>query len=429
MLATCLVSFALISPLVNAASPLSWLGADAPWYPGPDVSGVPQTVPDGCAVDQVIIAARHGSHYPDQELYKDWAAFAKKMKRGTFSGPLAFLSDWTPADSASQLGQLSDTGVRESRELGNQTRYRYPNLRKKSSPFFIWADSADRAVESARFFARGFGGENATNLGTLLVVDAKGTKSGGDSLATSELCPRYVDTQGANQTAIWNNFYLPGIVQRLERYAQGVNFTTGDVLLMSSLCAFETQILDKPSPFCGIRMLAESEFQRRYEYSQDLRYYYGTGPESGLPATLMLPYLEATAILLSNGPGYKYPTGFTPPPIVVSFTHDHQINELATALGVFNTPGPLLPDKIKSNRRYVVSRIFPMAGRIAFERMTCSTTPKPTVHVRVRVNDAVYPLIECQNGPGKMCPLEDFENIVKKKLDDAGSFLKRHVWA
>ncbi|KAG8694373.1 PHOsphatase, partial [Ceratobasidium sp. 394] len=272
--------------------------------------------------------------------------------------------------------------------------------------------------DSARSFARGFGEPD----GTVLVVDAKGVQSGGNSLATSELCPKYVDTQGANQTAIWNALHLPNIVRRLGRYVEGVELTTSDIELIPELCGFETQILNKPSPFCEI--YKETEF-KRYEYSQDLRFYYGTGPGSDVPATLMMPHLNATATLLLNGPGYKYPTGFTPPPIVVSYTHEHQINELATALGVFNTTGPLLPEQMRGNRRYVVSRIFPMAGRIAFERMTCSTKPKSTVHVRVRVNDAVYPLVECQNGPGKMCPLADFGNLVKEKVDKAGDFLKR----
>jgi acid phosphatase len=66
-----------------------------------------------------------------------------------------------------------------------------------------------------------------------------------------------------------------------------------------------------------------------------------------------------------------------------------------------------------------------MAGRIAFERMTCNSRSKSGVYVRVRVNDAVYPLLECQSGPGKMCPLAEFGNVVKSKLDSAGDFMTR----
>ncbi|QRV85050.1 histidine phosphatase family containing protein [Ceratobasidium sp. AG-Ba] len=300
---------------------------------GPDITGVSQTVPAGCAVDQVALVSRHGSRYPDPGAYNEWLALATKVQNGTFSGPLAFLNDWSPplTHPPDQIAQLSVTGYLETYTLGTQTRLRYPHLYADNTPFVVWANSVQRTTDSARLFARGFGGPNATTLGTVLTVDPKGIQAGGNSLATSDLCPRYVDTSGASQ----------------------------------------------------------------YEYRQDLRYYYGTGPASGLPATLMLPYLNATATLFLNGPGYTYSTGFTPPPIIVSYTHDNQINQIVTALGVFNTTGPL------------------------------PQIPKSGVYVRVRVNDAVYPLLECQNGPGKMCTLADFGRVIKAKVDQAGDFMTR----
>lgn len=107
--------------------------------------------------------------------------------------------------------------------------------------------------------------------------------------------------------------------------------------------------------------------------------------------------------------------------------NSNQLNELATAIGVFDTTGPLPPNKIQSNRRFISSHINPMAGRIAFERMTCTSQFKSGVYIRIRVNDAVYPLLECQNGPGKMCPLTEFGQIVKAKVDKAGDFMTRYV--
>ncbi|CAE6475722.1 unnamed protein product [Rhizoctonia solani] len=234
------------------------------------------------------------------------------------------------------------------------------------------------------------------------------------------MCPNYVDTSGANQTAVWDSIYLPPIVQRLRKYSKNVSLTASDISIMPYLCGFETQITGQLSPFCDI--LTESEF-KQYEYRQDLRYYYGTGPGTDLPSTLMLPYLNATTTLFLNGPRYTYPTGFAPPPIIVSYTHDNQLNQLATAIGVFNTTGALPPNKIQDNRLFISSRINPMAGRIAFERMTC--TKKAGTYVRIRVNDAVYPIPECQSGPGKMCPLAQFGQIVKNKMDKAGDFMSR----
>ncbi|CAE6448327.1 unnamed protein product [Rhizoctonia solani] len=224
-----------------------------------------------------------------------------------------------------------------------------------------------------------------------------------------------------SKTAIWDNIYLPPILKRLQKYIKGVNITTSDISIMPYLCGFETQITGKLSPFCDI--FTESEF-KQYEYRQDLRYYYGTGPGTDLPSTLMLPYLNATATLFLKGPGYTYSTGFTPPPIIVSYTHDNQLNEIATAIGVFDTTGPLPPNKIQTNRLFISSHINPMAGRIAFERMTCASK-KPGVYVRIRVNDAVYPMNECQSGPGKTCPLAQFGQVIKTKVDKAGDFMTR----
>ncbi|KAF8684927.1 histidine acid phosphatase family [Rhizoctonia solani] len=420
-----ILGLSLVLSAVTAApfNPLQWLGANGQWYPGPDVSGVSQELPDGCAVDQVTIVSRHGSRYPDPGAYNEWLALEAKVKNGSFSGPLGFFNDWHPilTHPSDQVAQLSVTGYLETYALGTQTRLRYPHLYADNTAFVVWANNAQRTTDSARLFARGFGGPNATTLGTVYVVNPKGAQAGGNSLATSDLCPKYVDTSGANQTAIWDSIYLPPILKRLQKYIKGVNITTSDISIMPYLCGFETQITGKLSPFCDI--FTESEF-KQYEYRQDLRYYYGTGPGTDLPSTLMLPYLNATATLFLNGPGYTYSTGFTPPPIIVSYTHDNQLNEIATAIGVFDTTGPLPPNKIQNNRLFISSRINPMAGRIAFERMAC-TSKKPGIYVRIRVNDAVYPMSECQSGPGKTCPLAQFGQVIKAKVDKAGDFMTR----
>ena len=51
---------------------------------------------------------------------------------------------------------------------------------------------------------------------------------------------------------------------------------------------------------------------------------------------------------------------------------------------------------------------------------TATPTPTPTVFVRILLNDAVYPLPGCQDGPGKTCAMGDYKKYVNKKLADAG---------
>ncbi|CEL56821.1 hypothetical protein RSOLAG1IB_12011 [Rhizoctonia solani AG-1 IB] len=243
----------LVTPFATAASfnPLQWLGANGQWYPGPDVSGVSQEPPEGCTVDQVAIVSRHGSRYPDPGAYNEWLALEAKVKNGSFSGPLEFLNKWHPVltHPSDQIAQLSVTGYLETYSLGTQTRLRYPHLYADNTPFVVWANNAQRTTDSARLFARGFGGPNATTLGTIYVVNPKGAQAGGNSLATSDLCPKYVDTSGANQTAVWDNIYLPPILKRLQKYIKGVDITTSDMSIMPYLCGFETQITGKLSPF------------------------------------------------------------------------------------------------------------------------------------------------------------------------------------
>jgi acid phosphatase len=84
------------------------------------------------------------------------------------------------------------------------------------------------------------------------------------------------------------NIYLPPIAARVNKLLNGLTFTTDDITNIAYLCGFETQITGKTSPWCGILQKKEIE---QYEYAQDIRYYYGTGPGSDLEKQLMLPFL------------------------------------------------------------------------------------------------------------------------------------------
>jgi hypothetical protein len=68
-----------------ATNPLEWLGANGPYYEGPDVYGVGNEVPEGCVVEQVAYVSRHGSRYPDSGAYAQWAALYGKV------GPLVLV--------------------------------------------------------------------------------------------------------------------------------------------------------------------------------------------------------------------------------------------------------------------------------------------------------------------------------------------------
>lgn len=312
--------------------------------------------------------------------------------------------------------------------LGTTLRFRYPSFYTYNTPFTLWANNYPRTIDSARLFAQGYIGPNATSLVDILVVNASDPAAVANSLAPSDLCPAYSDDSGV-QTAAWDGVYLPKVTRRLQKLVKGnLTLENTDVGIFPYLCGFESQITGRKSPFCNT--FEESEF-KAYEYRQDLRYWYGTGPGSGLESTMMLPLLGSIVEVLQQGPNKSYTThtgsNFKPPPLVVAFTHDNQINQLASATGVFDAQRNLTTDKIDESRIFISSRINPMRGTIAFERLSCSassSSSKGSTYVRIRFNDAIYPVSSCQSGPGRSCPLDKYVRLVQEKNSKAGDFVE-----
>ncbi|BAE59022.1 unnamed protein product [Aspergillus oryzae RIB40] len=371
----------------KAFEPLEHLGANSPWFAGPNVNKIASTVPEECSVDQAIYIVRHGSRYPDPGAYQEWEdlhnAFQSAEYRAT--GSLSFISDWSPVlrHPDQEISQLSITGYKELIILlsccGRTTI---------SEPLI------PRVVNMVnRLFARGYLGPNAS-YGDVYVVDADASGAAGNSLATSDQCPNFKDASGGDQITEWQDIYLPPITKRLNGKLSGnLTLTDDQVSLFPYLCGFETQITGQVSPWCDVFTKKEI---LEYEYAQDLRYYYGTAEKGN--DTLQLP------------------------PLVVAFTHDNQLNELASLLGVFDDQKPLASNKMDQDRIYVSSNVNPMRGTIAFERLTCTSGGQSTANVRILLNDAVYPIPSCRSGPGSSCPVDQYVQYVAQKRKQYGSF-------
>ncbi|KAF7617915.1 putative histidine acid phosphatase [Aspergillus flavus] len=410
----------------KAFEPLEHLGANSPWFAGPNVNKIASTVPEECSVDQAIYIVRHGSRYPDPGAYQEWEdlhnAFQSAEYRAT--GSLSFISDWSPVlrHPDQEISQLSITGYKELYNLGADLRFRYPTFYQDNTPFLLWANDYQRTIDSARLFARGYLGPNAS-YGDVYVVDADASGAAGNSLATSDQCPNFKDASGGDQITEWQDIYLPPITKRLNGKLSGnLTLTDDQVSLFPYLCGFETQITGQVSPWCDV--LTKKEILE-YEYAQDLRYYYGTGPGVGKNMTVMLPVLQGVVNLLKEGPSATAEKGndtLQLPPLVVAFTHDNQLNELASLLGVFDDQKPLASNKMDQDRIYVSSNVNPMRGTIAFERLTCTSGGQSTANVRILLNDAVYPIPSCRSGPGSSCPVDQYVQYVAQKRKQYGSF-------
>ncbi|OHE99622.1 histidine acid phosphatase [Colletotrichum orchidophilum] len=447
----------------TAKHPLEHLGANGPWFAGPDVNGISSKIPENCYVDQTAYISRHGSRYPDPGAYNGWVSMQERFQAGnyTVSGSLSFLPRWKPVltNPSSQIANLSPTGYKEAHDLGYTLRTRYPDLYTEGEDFMVWANNYSRVLQTAKLFVRGFLGTNATLLGDVVSVTSRGFVAGiGDSLAPSDMCPAFQDTEGGDYVTAWNDVYIPPILARLQALIKGnLTLTQSDVSQIPYLCGFESQITGRLSPWCDI--FSDDEFLQ-YEYFQDLRYYYGVGIGTDIPKTMMTPYLNALMDIFAQGPSVtgkrEDGSAFNLPKILVSFLNDGQLNELVAASGVFEEQQPLSNTQKDDGRLFVTSRFTTMRGTIAFERLNCAkpangrngnstsvsqrsrpnrksscTQPSPPNHgsqnstyIRIRLNDAVYPIPNCISGPGSSCPLEDYKQYVATKLETQGNWIQ-----
>ncbi|KAF2634786.1 acid phosphatase PHO12 precursor [Massarina eburnea CBS 473.64] len=414
---------------------LHHLGGNSPWFSGPEVTNISSEVPAGCTVDQAAFFSRHGSRYPDLGAYNEWLNLSSRIAAGnvtTNSSKLGFLSSWQPVlrYPEQQIAQLSTTGYKELYDMGATYRLRYDDLYDYNTPFTMWSNyyaSSPRVRDSARLFARGFLGPNATELGSIYALNSSSPSSFMNSLAPSDLCPAYTDNGGSPQTDTWANIYLPPIQARLNSLIYGTfQFTKSDISIIPYLCGFETQITGSISPWCS---LFTEEEVLQYEYAQDLRYWYGTGLGTGLEKYMMVPVLDGLVKRFVDGPNteYNHTDGsiFVPNNLIAAFSNDGQINQLVAAIGVFDNEAKLPADKMLEERLFRASNFVTMRGTVGFERMSCSGyETKNGVYLRVRLNDVVYPVVGCRNGPGDSCLLEEYQKIVKSKIESAGNFGK-----
>ncbi|KAI1498495.1 histidine acid phosphatase [Biscogniauxia marginata] len=437
----------------SATNPLQWLGANGPWYAGPNVFGISPEVPQNCYVDQAAYISRHGSRYPDQGAYNGWVSMYERFQASdyTASGSLSFLPTWRPVltNPALQIANENPTGAKEAYDFGYTLRTRYPDLHQDGDEFMVWANNYTRVLQTASMFVRGFLGFTAASNGSVVSVSSKGFPAGtGDSLAPSDMCPNFADSEGGEYKTTWDNIWIPPVQKRLQRLIGGnLTLSANDVNQIPYLCGFESHITGRLSPWCDV---FTDEELKQYEYSNDLRYYYGIGPGTDLPKKMMTPFLNSLLGILREGPtitGIKADgSKFELPKLLVSFLNDGQLTELVTASGVFDAQAPLSKTEKDDNRLWVGSRYVSMRGTIAFERLNCiasndykTTKTMPNskskvdshwgpgasnaTYIRIRLNEAVYPLPSCRSGPGSSCLLSDYTSYIEKKYADEGDWL------
>ncbi|OJJ47345.1 hypothetical protein ASPZODRAFT_16025 [Penicilliopsis zonata CBS 506.65] len=433
----------------NSDNPLIYSGGNTPYWAGPNTFGIDSDVPDQCTVQQAAYVVRHGSRFPDSGSYGDWVEIYDKIqiavKGSGFAArdALSFIADWEPVltDTALQMSQESRTGWKEATDLGYQLRSRYPTFYTDGEPFYIWANqyaspiNESRVVQTARAFAWGYLYEFAEAYGTVVSVNSTGSVSAiGNSLGPSDSCPLYAATSsGGDNVTDFDATWLPATTARVNKLVSGnLTFSETDVTFFPYLCAYESQILGRLSPWCDV--FTQDEL-KNYAYSQDLAYFYEVGPGSVGPAkTLFLPFLNSLMELFTKGPGQvgTGPNGtqFNVPNLIMAFLNDDQIAEMTAAMGIFEAEGFLPDDHIPTDHLYQVAHFITMRGTVAFEILNCTESESKSgkeeendAYLRLRFNDAVWPLPFCQSGPGKSCLLSEYTQYISEKNKAAGNFI------
>jgi hypothetical protein len=80
---------------------------------------------------------------------------------------------------------------------------------------------------------------------------------------------------------------------------------------------------------------------------------------------------------------------------------------MITALDVINDDTHLSITHIQHNCKWRKSQISPMGGRFIFELHSCNTSSssKPEKFVKLKINDGITSIPDCNSGPGQSCPL------------------------
>lgn len=375
--------------------------------------------------------SRHAERYPTAKAGKGQKAVVDRMRESgkVFYGDLAFFNNWTFFWSPEDLEQLTSTGP-HSGTLGSFTtgvrlRPRYEHLLKMAlatrKPTTFWASSCQRVIETAQNFALGFFGLDyyRSNNTALLEVIPEDPSRAGDTLTPGRTClqnridKKKGQAQGYRLHKKYIARYVPPIRARLHAHT-GILFEDIEIYHMQEMCGFEITVRGR-SNWCDV--FTQDEFLA-FEYARDLLHYYRAGPGQKYAASMGWLWLNATTNLMLEGPDAGT--------LFFSFVHDGDIAPMMTALDVINDEEHLPITHIPHDRKWRKSQVTPMGGRVILEVLNCTSEDgrSKDKFVRLNINDGITALPDCQSGPGKSCPLEQFVNRTGRKGEEAGDFRK-----
>ncbi|KAI9670912.1 MAG: acid phosphatase pho5 [Caeruleum heppii] len=387
----------------------------------------------------VHMMSRHAERFPTFNSGGRMLALLKRIRDSgvELQGDLAFVNTWEyfTQEPGKHLEQLTTTGpyagTLEAFTTGVKLRTRYDHLISSTpNTTHFWASDSNRVIDTARYFAAGlFNIDWENDERAILHVIPETSDLGADTLTPGQTCLKYRDDltyghdYGAAQLVKFRSTYLGAIGDRFQKQNPKIRFEDAEIYSMQEMCGFET-VVRGSSRWCDV---FTREDWRQFEYARDVIHYYRSGPGNRYGPTIGWLWLNATANLLSTGPSAG--------PLFFSFVHDGDIIPMLAALNLFPDSEDLPVTHVLDNRTWRTSQIVPMGGRVIFERLTCpsssssslssssttSSTSKNT-YIRINVNDGIVALPQCDSGPGKSCPLNEFLEVVRRRGEEVGDF-------
>ncbi|KAG8764108.1 acid phosphatase pho5, partial [Ceratobasidium sp. 423] len=196
------MSVLILGPTLSAASVTpSWvvghLGNLSPYKKTPIPSGIQETLPSDCNVDQVFYIGRHGSRYPLASELAFIQGLSSKLAMASASIHAARLPpelEFLKSGYNTTLGHddLTAPGRLQLFEHGVNFKLKYPQLSIKE----LLVGGQDRVEESAQWFREGYFGRNWANISTFTVIpeDSKTISF----ITPSFTCPKWQYAYGNN---------------------------------------------------------------------------------------------------------------------------------------------------------------------------------------------------------------------------------------
>lgn len=386
---------------------VKYMYGNGPYMQNPGY-GISTDVPDQCTLEHVQVYMRHGERYPGISDGKKQKALVDKLQsyKSPLSGPLSFLNDYEYYVKDDSLYELETTpsnakgpftGYETCNKAGLAFRAKYNDLYNENETLPVFIAASKRVYDLADFFVNGFLGEDYEEDKIKRVVISEDKSSGFNSLTPRWACPLFYNPN--NTAPKFKSDYLEDIADRLKKDNDGLNLTSSDIPYLFQLCSFELNSKGY-SQFCDI--FTQDELVTN-DYAQGFDSYHSAGSGSETSKYAGSVQLNTSlALLKEDDPKNK---------IVLSFTHDTDIQVFYASLGLFDVSGEMPSDQVDVRNAFRRTEVVPMGGRLITEKYKCDGKS----YVRFIANDAVIPLQNCSDGPGFSCSLSDFEDIVNKK--------------